>query len=138
MVGILAVLLGGQEGDTVPTHVPEGTNKCFCTFCGTQLIVDDGSRTVTFRTVDEARIREAEIEKELELKQLEIEEARRPFRLKLMAVLAIIGLIMLVGGTFLSRMDGDPLSPWGTVALLGFFPLLAVPFVWMGTWPLRR
>lgn len=137
----------GEVGNLVPLtcpkcggsiQAPEGTNKCFCTFCGTQLFIDDGSRTVTYRTVDEARIKEAEIEKELEFKKLEIEESRRPQRLKIVALLAIVGIGMVVIGSFAGRESGDSDSPWYMVSLIGYFPLLCSIFAGVFLLPINR
>lgn len=47
----------------------------FCEFCGTKVRLDDYRETHRF--VDEARIRESENEKELELKRMEYEERKR-------------------------------------------------------------
>jgi hypothetical protein len=66
-------------------QVEEGRQKCFCTYCGTQLYFDDGNKTITYheikehteRTIDEARIKEAENERlkmELETPQKHREE----------------------------------------------------------------
>lgn len=44
----------------------------FCQYCGTKIMLDDYRST--HRVVDEARIKEAELEKEIRLRELEIEE----------------------------------------------------------------
>lgn len=43
----------------------------FCEYCGAKLSIDD--LRITHRIVDEARIKEAEANKEIKLKQLELE-----------------------------------------------------------------
>ena len=78
---------------------PLGQNQCFCVYCGTPLHIDDGSQTLIYRKVDETRIREAEIDERLELARMELDEKRRPGRIKLTAFLAII----LVSFTILQR-----------------------------------
>ena len=47
----------------------------FCEYCGTKVRLDDYQETHRF--VDEARIRESENEKELEIKRMEFEERKR-------------------------------------------------------------
>ena len=59
---------GGQ------VQIPEGTTTCFCTFCGTQIAVDDGSQTFHVHTYDEAEIRRLEFEEERERKEFERSE----------------------------------------------------------------
>ena len=49
-------------------QVEDDRDKCFCTYCGTQLYLDDGAKREVhehiYREVDEARIKEAELELE--------------------------------------------------------------------------
>ena len=112
-------------------HIPAGSSQCFCMFCGASLHFDDGSKTVVFRNVDEARIKEAEIAEAMELRKMELDKELRPSRLKTMALLGIVGLIMVVVGYFAGHSSGDPNSPWYMVSLLGMFPLVAIPYIWL-------
>lgn len=80
-------------------EIDEGRNKCFCQYCGTQIMLDDGSHNsnvnlnVTYdgekRTIirDEARIKEAEVE--IERKKLEIEEKESKVRIAIMRARAV-------------------------------------------------
>ena len=43
-------------------NAPEGTTRCYCSFCGTELHLDDGSRTITYIVRDEAGIKRAEVD----------------------------------------------------------------------------
>ena len=126
---------GGLVAMTCPKcnasiQAPAGQNTCYCTYCGSQLLLDDGSATVTYRTVDETKIRELEAKSALEMKRLEIEEKRRPGRIKATIVLAIIGALMLLGGYILGDASGDSNSSWYMVASCGFLPLFAIVFIW--------
>lgn len=112
-------------------HVPEGQRQCFCTYCGTPLQIDDGTKTLLYRKVDETRIREAEIDKELELARMQLEEKRRPGRIRASIILAIVGGAMMIGGFFLGDVSGDSNSPWYMVAMLGLFPLMGTAYVWI-------
>lgn len=56
--------------------IEEGREKVFCSYCGAQIIITNENEHI-YRHVDEARIREAEINKTLELKRLELEERKR-------------------------------------------------------------
>lgn len=111
---------------------PLGQNHCFCVYCGTPLHIDDGSQTLIYRKVDETRIREAEIDERLELARMELDEKRRPGRIKLTAFLAIIGAAMIIIGFFLGDASNDENSPWYMVAMLGMFPPMSIPFIWPG------
>lgn len=107
-------------------HIPDNEKDCFCTFCGSRIAVDDGSKTVTYRTVDEARLRELE----LEAKQLELDEKHRPFRIKLMLVLGVLGFVMIILGFFMGSESGDSNSPWYMVSMLGMAALLGAGGMW--------
>lgn len=43
-------------------HIPRDADSCTCPFCGTQVMLDRGNRTVTYRIVDEAKIRQSEVD----------------------------------------------------------------------------
>jgi len=69
----------------------------FCEYCGTKVRLDDYQETHRF--VDEARIRESENKKELELKRMEIElkqmeHAKKDEKMALM-VMGFMGLFSL-------------------------------------------
>ena len=112
-------------------QLPEGKTSGYCAYCGTPIAYDDGSVTVTYRTEDAVKLKEAETEAALKLRQLEIEEQRRPGRLKLMAILALVGMLMLLVGSFAGSASGDSSSPWYFMSMLGFFPLLGVAYIWL-------
>ena len=101
-------------------------------YCGMPLRVDDGSQTLIYRKVDETRIREAEIDERIELARMELDERRRPGRIKLTAFLAVIGAAMMIIGVFLGHASNDENSPWYMVAMLGMFPPMSIPFIWPG------
>ena len=109
----------------------EGRDVAYCSYCGTKLLVDDGSAKVTYRTVDEARIRELEIEQERERRRTELEEKRRPGRVKLSIVLGGTGFLMMLVGWFAAYSSGDSDSPWYLVAIMGMLFLMIVPLIWL-------
>lgn len=130
----------GQAAGAIPVECP----KCgaaiqqsgdraatFCSYCGTRLLVDDGSAKVTYTTVDETRIRELEAQSALELKQLELEEKRRPIWLKLMAALAVAGVLFIIVGAFAKGDGAIGSNPWATIEILGVFMLLADAYIGM-------
>ena len=77
-------------------QVPAGKDQCYCMYCGTQLAFDDGSKVITFRTVDEARIKEADLNAMLELKRLEIESEKRRSRMQALKIAAIVSGALLI------------------------------------------
>lgn len=106
-------------------QVKEGTPFCFCTYCGTQIHLDDGSTTHTYREVDEARIKEAELEAMLKMKKLEMAEKRRQDCKKAAKYLGLaiagIGLLALLISIFNSTVA---LALGAVVAMLGLWELI--------------
>ena len=58
-----------------PVQIPEGKNTFFCTFCGTQIQVDDGKISidlnVTKRIIDEAKLKELEMKEQQRIREEE-------------------------------------------------------------------
>ena len=93
----------------VPIHCPEcgaRTNmdydrkRCFCTYCGTELFFDDGSKTITYnatyRKIDEARITESDNQKEIVFRQYEEQKKHDKAKLIVSAIVVIAWLISLL------------------------------------------
>lgn len=118
--------------------IESGRKKLFCSYCGTQILVDnDNEYTINenIRHIDEAEIKKAEAsvrkteaERTIQLKKLEIIENKRKsfertkrFKIILSIVLAIIGSILIAIGT-----EADSI-----LAGIGMFALLAIAYIWM-------
>lgn len=117
--------------------VEPGRKQCYCQYCGTKIIIDNEEQVQTFKTVDEARIREAELDNEIRLRQLEIEKMKleqeqkkqmlnRSLKIKIAIILGVIGMVGILIGYF-SKSEG----PIGfgamcllAVAYLGFFQII--------------
>lgn len=54
-------------------QIEEGRDMCFCTYCGNKILITNENEHI-YRTVDEARVKEAEAKERIRLKELEIEE----------------------------------------------------------------
>lgn len=105
--------------------IEENRKRCFCSYCGTQIIIDDGSVEHTYRKIDEARIKEAEANERIQLKMLDVEEKKQQLDKRsktqksfLYVTLIIIGVILVVCGIILSMSeDNKPVS--GTMMIFG-------------------
>ena len=80
---------------------------CFCPYCGVQIIIDDGVTAYTYRKVDEAKIKEAEVDKIIRLKELELKEKQitkeehiRDLKIKCTIVLGSLAIIAAIFGWF--------------------------------------
>lgn len=118
--------------------IEEGHKQCFCQYCGTKIMLDDGSKTYTYRHVDEARIKEAEVEKLIRLKELEIEEQKRAleektkaFKIKASIILGIVGAILMVIGYAGGDATGNPDSSIYMFSMIGLFAFMAIGWIWL-------
>jgi hypothetical protein len=58
-------------------YFEDDQDTCFCSNCGTQVFKSDkGKRTYTYRTIDEAKIKEQEVKHDIAIKQLEFLERK--------------------------------------------------------------
>lgn len=108
----------------------------FCQFCGTKILLDD-YRTA-HRVVDEARIKEAEINGQIRLKELEIaklkqeaKEKSKSFKVRISIILGIIGVLMVIIGYGLGNLSNNPDSSFYMLSLIGLFPLMSIAFIWL-------
>lgn len=110
----------------------------FCQYCGAKIMLEDDSATYTYRKVDEARIKEAEVSEIIKLKELEIEERKRiteerhkSNKVKISIILGIIGAILIAIGYLGGENSGNPDSPLYIFALIGFFCISAILYIWI-------
>ena len=100
-------------------EMEEGRKQMFYSYCGAKVMLQNENE-YTIRTVDEARIREAEVNRELRLKELELEKQRKSEednknlssknffkkRIKIYLILTIIGAVpMLLDLNFTGTID---------------------------------
>ena len=108
--------------------IEEGRTQCFCQYCGTKIMLDDErSYTKTIHTIDDTKIRQAEINREIQLKKMEIEE-KKDRRKRIGIILkVIVSLILGVigGGSLLIGLSED-------IEAFSIFGLLCVAILgWM-------
>lgn len=101
-------------GAAIP--IQEGTAQITCSYCGSKFTITNENEFV-YRHVDEARVRQAEIERMIRLKELEMEEKKRQIgNYKIIAVAGVILLLVLILG--LGHLIGDSgLSFFGIIGL---------------------
>ncbi|ADL36470.1 hypothetical protein bpr_IV105 (plasmid) [Butyrivibrio proteoclasticus B316] len=68
-------------------HFEGNGDTCFCSHCGTQVFRDSNNKTITIRTIDDARIREAE---------LKDRQQKRAIIFSLIAITIMIAILILM------------------------------------------
>mgnify|MGYP004647004901 CR=1 FL=1 len=71
----------------------------FCEYCGTKVRLDDYQET--HRYVNEAEVKKVEAEKEIKLKQMEIDEKGEKKALIVLGIMGGIGILFMLIGRFL-------------------------------------
>ncbi len=101
-------------GAAIP--IQEGMTQITCSYCGSKFAITNENEFV-YRHVDEARVRQAEIERMIRLKELEMEEKKRQIgNYKIIAVAGVILLLVLILG--LGHLIGDSgLTFFGIIGL---------------------
>lgn len=109
--------------------IEEGHKQCFCQYCGAKILIDDGSTIHTYRKVDEARIKEAEVDKLIRLKELEIKqkEAERKGKIKILKIKAVL-LLVFTGAIVI--IFGQ-LRDYVMLEMCGLFPIIVALFIVM-------
>lgn len=101
----------------------DGRKQCFCQYCGMKIMLDDES--ITYRTVDEARIKEAEVR----MHEIDLWEKRRiewkknlMIGLKITIPIIIVLILMIVIG-FTAKLD--------TLWVIGVVGICASILIWL-------
>ena len=109
--------------------IEEGRKQMFCSYCGAKIIINNENEYI-YRHIDEAELTQAETDRLVELKKLEMEEKQREKddkqrknKMILSIILAVVGLICLAIG-----FGGGEFG----LALPGMVCLLILEFMWLG------
>lgn len=83
-------------------EIAEERETCFCSYCGAQImLVDENHTKHTYRKIDDARIREADVKEAIALKKIEVNEAKEKRENKTtLIILAICFGVPLILGLF--------------------------------------
>ena len=102
-----------------PVTIEEGHKQCYCKYC----------TTYTYRNVDAARIREAEINGEIRLKELEIEQEERRHKRKNNRIKVIVTIIMAVVSILFLLANSEMAQAIGFALDAAILWLWIVPFL---------
>lgn len=109
-------------------QIEEGREQVFCSYCGTKIIITNDNEYI-YRHIDEAEIKQAETERIVELKKLEMEEKQRDFaekthsfKVKLSLLLGVI-VLLSYGIGFSTHQMG--LTIIGSLSVMGIMGIWA-------------
>ncbi len=98
-------------------QIENGRPFAFCTYCGTKVIINNENEHI-YRTIDEAGIRQADTERMIRLKELELEAKERENSRKIMIVAYFIALIFVAIGAIICIFNALA-GMWGII--IGFY-----------------
>ena len=118
-------------------NIEEGREQIFCSYCGTKIMVHNDNEHI-YRHIDEAGIKQAETERIVRMKQMEIAEKKRlasermtKTKIKISLILAVVGILMMTLGYLAGSATGDPDSGLYMISMVGFFPLMGAGYIWL-------
>jgi len=80
--------------------VEEGKPSYFCSYCGSSIVVGKADKTIdynlTYRTIDDARIRESEERERIRMKEIEMQQQEKVKSRKHFAITMLIMIALLV------------------------------------------
>lgn len=104
--------------------VEEGRQQIFCSYCGTKVMVQNDNEYI-YRHIDEASIKQAEADKIVQLRKLEIIERKRAEAAKVKRVKIIVSILVVIIGI------GLMIAGAGMGGLVGLLVLEGVMFIWI-------
>lgn len=111
-------------------QMEEGRNKMFCSYCGAQVILTNENEYV-YRHIDEAGIKQAETDRMVELKKLEILEKKREEAAKIKVIKIIISIVLgAVAIIFITKGYGGNEPGY---AMPGLICAMILLYMWLGS-----
>ena len=104
--------------------VEEGRQQIFCSYCGTKVMVQNDNEYI-YRHIDEASIKQAEADKIVQLRKLEIIERKRAEAAKVKRVKIIVSILVGIIGI------GLMIAGAGMGGLVGLLVLEGVMVIWI-------
>ena len=107
----------------------------FCSYCGAKVLIHNENEYV-YRRIDEAGIKQAETDRLVKMRQMELAEKKRAaaektkaLKIKVALIMAALGGILMVTGFVAGHASGDPDSGLYSLAFVGLFSLMGAGFV---------
>ena len=111
-------------------NVEANRDQAFCTYCGAKIIIHNNNEYI-YRHIDEAQLKQAETERMVQMRQMEIAENKRiaaekarNLKIKLLIGMFGAGILFIIIGFGGGELSGDPDSWIYMFALLGTFLIM--------------
>ena len=103
-------------------QIEQGRTQCFCSYCGSKILLQNENEYI-YRTVDEAKIRETELQAEMYRKEMEARERKcemsRNFFKKRLIIYVLLGVIGYAGGFGLMKTNHELALAFLAPAIIG-------------------
>lgn len=83
--------------------IEEDRKQCFCQYCGSKILIDDGSRTYTHVYIDRTREKEIELEEKKLVAELEREKSNAKWKIFSIASVVISVILAIIGYTLVKE-----------------------------------
>ena len=117
-------------------NIENDREHAFCTYCGTKILIHNENEHI-YRHIDEAEVKQAETDRIIRLKQMELAEKKRidakknkAFKIRISLILGIVGSLMAVIGYVGGYLSGDNDSGLYFVGMLGLLFLISIILIW--------
>lgn len=116
--------------ESVPLPPKEGS--CYCVYCGTHIMVGDSGNSFTYKSVDETRIKEAEIRERMQIRHHQREGRILKAKVVLSLIIGALAIIMSIVGMVVGRVKSMGLWVMGRdLQELGQLLFLAILLLWL-------
>lgn len=124
-------------------NLEAGREQAFCTYCGTQILFYNENEYI-YRHIDEAELKQAETDRIVWMKQMELAEKERAdaekkradaekkkaLKIKISIIMATVGIIMMMIGFLAGSATGNSDSGFYMLFLIGFLLLMGAGYIW--------
>lgn len=118
-------------------NIESDRDFAFCSYCGTKVLLHNENEHI-YRHIDEAGVKQAETDRIIRMKQMELIEKKRAdaertkaLKIKISLIMAAIGILMMTFGYMAGAASGDSDSGFYMIAIVGMFPLLGAAYIWI-------
>ena len=118
-------------------NIEENRAQAFCTYCGTKVLLHNENEYI-YRHIDEAGIKQAETDRIIRMKQMELAEKKRAaaektkaLKIKISLAMVVIGALMIVIGFMGGHASGDPDSGLYMLSMVGYMSVLGAACIWI-------